>query len=138
MIKNTKQLKTKAKMTSEKVHSTENLRDAIKELSQHFYLSEPATEEQLKAIGSQVDTTIDCLPSTLIDFWSIAGEWHSLKHGHYNVFGFNFYPPEKALSTTCIFGDEELRLQWLEEHTVLAGVSCAGKRLDQHWCFFRI
>ena len=37
------------KMSSKKEHSTENLRNIIKELSQHFYLSEPASEEELKA-----------------------------------------------------------------------------------------
>ena len=47
----------------------------------------------------------------------MAAEWHSLKHGHYNVFGFNFYPPKKSLNSTCIFGDEELRIEWQNEHT---------------------
>merc|ERR1719219_182850 len=105
--------------------NSENHKDFIQELSKHFFLSEPATQDQLKAVASQVGTTIDRLPSTLIDFWTISSEWHSLNHGHYNVFGFNFYPPEKALDSTCIFGDEELRFEWRDEHTDLAGVSCA-------------
>ena len=66
----------------------------------------------------------------------MAAEWHSLKHGHYNVFGFNFYPPKKSLNSTCIFGDEELRIEWQNEHTGIPLLKSTSNSLEKslHLC----
>lgn len=64
------------------------------------------------------------IPEELKILWNISSEWHLIED-HYNVFGFNIFSPKEIMKiTNDIFGDENVRKEWLED---LGNTSCGNK-----------
>ena len=64
------------------------------------------------------------IPEELKILWNISSEWHLIED-HHNVFGFNIFSPKEIIKiTNDIFGDENVRKEWLED---LGNNSCGNK-----------
>eukprot|EP00591_Stephanopyxis_turris_P002567 CAMPEP_0195516836 /NCGR_PEP_ID=MMETSP0794_2-20130614/8859_1 /TAXON_ID=515487 /ORGANISM="Stephanopyxis turris, Strain CCMP 815" /LENGTH=211 /DNA_ID=CAMNT_0040645537 /DNA_START=94 /DNA_END=729 /DNA_ORIENTATION=+ len=99
--------------------NAEQARNLVTRLRPHFIFSEAPWDP----------TSLDCdeVPTILRAMWSEASEWHLLAEDHYDVFGFNLWSPvDLPEKTTKIFGDEECRQEWLQDHSDLPSCAAPG------------
>jgi hypothetical protein len=101
-------------------------RERLERLRSHFTLGPPASDAEVAAAvlpaaelgGADSLGLGGAVPAALLDMWAQGSEWHLLPEGHHNVFGFNLFAPHTLRQiTTEIFGGEEERNEWAQDHS---------------------
>jgi hypothetical protein len=83
-------------------------------------VSAPATEAEIEELldylrGCGVENPV--VPPFLKRIWERGASWARIEDS-YGCYGLNFVEPEHGVTRDEIFGDEELRREWQEQHGV--------------------